>query len=166
MRRLLLLAIALVSVTALRADIPLPIPTSFSLTGLANAPKCTFSYTTEEGIEKLQPIKAEEVYRAQKDIRLYVREGDSSPQQFATLKHEYRGLTYVVRVEGVKRSFGFGKLEVQHHIEKTPPAPYKGNGPVQPPPPKGSDLRSSPALPYFALAGVSLVGLVVFRRRM
>jgi hypothetical protein len=169
MRTLFPLAVALFLAASVRADVPVPTPTEFSLTGLSNAAKYSFSYATAEGVANLQPIKAEQVYRAHKDIRLYVREGDGAPQQFDSLKHEYPGSKFVVHIEGVKRSSGSGKIEVQHRIEKTPPAQYRGNGPVRLPPkagePKSSDLQNAPGLPYFALAGVSLCGLVLMRRR-
>ena len=165
-----LLTIALIPLTGIRADIPSPIPTTFSLTKLASFPKFKFFYTLDSATapKELLPIADGQTYRAAKDVRLYAQEEGSTAEEFATLKHEHRGKSFALEIRGITREDSPKKtLKVDYgQVAKEPP-PFVPNGPVRkrPPPKPAPTAAGLGPLPYFLFAGLSLGAFIAVRRK-
>jgi hypothetical protein len=166
-----LLAFTLLPLAGIRADIPAPIPTTFSLTKLASFPKFKFFYTVDPATPptQLQPIADGQTYRASKNVRLFAQEEGSAAEEFATLKHEYRGKSFALEIRGITREGVLKKtLKVDYgQVAKEPP-PFVPNGPVRrpPPPPKSAPTAATPGpLSYFLFAGLSLGAFIAVRRK-
>jgi hypothetical protein len=179
---LFLLTLAAALTLPASADVPVPSPTQFTFSGLSKAPQYAFFYTTEKEGTNLQLVEQGQMYEANADVLVFIRDRSKPAQQFATLKHEYRGLQYIVEVRGVTAGKD-GMLTVDNIISKGSPkrgAPrVRPNEQPQPgtpapfrtstPPPSKRRGEASPvrgAAGYFLLAGLSLGGLVLARRRL
>jgi hypothetical protein len=175
-----LLAFALLPLTSIRADIPVPIPTSFSLSKLASFPKYKFFYSLDATTPPTQlvPITDGQTYKAHKNVRLFAQEeGSAAPEEFAMLRHQHRGKGFALEIRGITRDDTPQKvLKVDYgEVVKEPP-PFVPHGPVRP---RRDQLKAKPtaaaatatdggspeALSYFLLAGLSLAVFVSVRQK-
>ncbi len=165
----LLLAFALLPLTSIRADVVVPIKTTFSLTKLAAFPKYKFFYTLDATTPPTQllPITDGQTYKANKNVRLFAQEEGSAPEEFATLKHEYRGKSFALEVRGITRDDSPQKtLKVDYgQVAKDPPG-FVPNGPRRLPKTKAAPSAASPGpVSYFLFAGLSLGVFMAVRRK-
>jgi len=167
LRLTLLLAFALLPVAGLRADIPAPIPTSFSLSKLANFPKYKFFYTLDVATppSELTPIAEGQTYKVRKNVRLFAQEEGKAAEEFTTLMHQYRGKSFALEIRGITREDSPKQtLKVDFgQVSKEPPT-FVPNGPVRPRPKATPSTGALGPLPYFLFAGLSLGVFIAVRR--